>query len=118
MITIVNMSHDPWILRALVRMVLRLAFRIRIDGAERVPGHGGVLLAANHVSLLDGIILWAFAPRPSRFLVWARWVHAPVIGWLLRRGGAIPIDETAGHRALAGAVAEATACAQAGQAVG
>ncbi len=112
------MSSDPWLLRALVRCALRLCFRLRVEGTHRVPVRGGVLLAANHLSLLDGIILWAFAPRPSRFLVWARWVQAPVIGWLLRRGGAIAIDETAGHRALAGAMTAATDCARAGQAVG
>jgi len=73
----------------------RLPFRLQIVGSERIPRSGGALMAANHVSALDGV-LFALATaeragRMTRFLVAAEFFRQPVVGWALRRSGHIPV---------------------------
>jgi acyl-[acyl-carrier-protein]-phospholipid O-acyltransferase / long-chain-fatty-acid--[acyl-carrier-protein] ligase len=71
--------------------LIRLAYRLRVLGADRVPGSGGVLLIANHVSYLDSFILYAACPRPVRFVIVSRYMKVAAIRWFLDLFGAIPI---------------------------
>jgi 1-acyl-sn-glycerol-3-phosphate acyltransferase len=74
--------------------VLRLALRIRYEGTQAIPLSGPGLLAANHVSVLDPVII-ALAPsamgRTIRFLAAAEFFRRPVVGWALRSLGQIPV---------------------------
>jgi 1-acyl-sn-glycerol-3-phosphate acyltransferase len=72
-----------------------LVFRIRVAGAERVPASGPAILAANHVSALDGPIL-GFATgrrarRMTRFLVASEFFAKLRFGWALRLYRQIPL---------------------------
>lgn len=73
----------------------RLPFRLRIVGAERIPTSRGAIVAANHVSGLDGVLLGLATAersrRMTRFLVAAEFFRRPVIGWALRRFRHIPV---------------------------
>ncbi len=79
--------------RGLVRLLLGLFYR-RIDvvGAERVPLHGGLIVAANHHnSIVDAMLLLAVVPRPLRPLAKAQLFQHPLIGPFLRWVGALPV---------------------------
>ena len=57
------------IFSTLVAGLLRLFFRIRVQGLERLPREDGFVLVSNHVSLIDGLLLRAFIPRTLVFAV-------------------------------------------------
>ena len=91
-----------------VGLVQRLLFGIRVTGAERVPAHGPAIVAANHISMLDGVAL-AFVTgerrrRMTRFLVASEFFAKPVVAWALRLYRQIPLER---GRADAGALDEA-----------
>jgi 1-acyl-sn-glycerol-3-phosphate acyltransferase len=73
---------------------LRFGLQWTIEGAARVPEHGPVILASNHVSYLDPLTLAWVADRRGRrvrFLAKAELFGKPALGWLLRGAHQIPV---------------------------
>ena len=81
------------LLRGVSRRVLRSAFDLSVEGAERIPRTGPFILAANHHNYLDGVVLGAAVPRKITFLVMPRVYHAtPLHPPFFRHVGSIPIN--------------------------
>jgi len=80
---------------AIASPIVRLVFRVRIEGIEHVPSRGPAILAFNHVSVLDGPVLAILVGqrlgRETRFLVAAEQFDKLLTGWILRRYDQIPI---------------------------
>ena len=87
--------------RAVLRPLLWLHFRPRVTGREHVPAHGPVLLASNHLSAVDTILIPSFSPRKVQFLAKASLFAPPIGGWFFRHIGAIPVHREAGSAAQA-----------------
>jgi 1-acyl-sn-glycerol-3-phosphate acyltransferase len=106
------------LLAPLARLVVWLLADLRVAGAERVPARGGVLLAANHVSFLDPIVLavalYDCSRRRVRFLALADLFDRPVVGLVLRGTRMIPVARRRGPERMAD---DACAALDAGQAV-
>jgi acyl-[acyl-carrier-protein]-phospholipid O-acyltransferase/long-chain-fatty-acid--[acyl-carrier-protein] ligase len=68
-----------------VRGYFRLVHRVTVVGLEglRLPAEGKLILIANHGSLLDGPLLWAFLPFRFRALVEKEIAEKPVLRTLL-----------------------------------
>ena len=69
--------------------LVRLLFRVRVDGLEHVPSSGPAIVAFNHVSTLDGPVLAIETARrlrrETRYLVAAEYFASRAFGWVLRR---------------------------------
>ena len=50
-------------------MLTHSVYRIRVEGRDNIPETGGALFVANHMSLVDGLLLIASTDRPIRFLM-------------------------------------------------
>lgn len=94
----------------IVRPVMKLCFRYKVIGKENLPkpGDAPVVFACNHVSFADPVIMWCMLYsqcRGSRFLARST-LFKPVMGGLIARAGAIPIDpESADRKAIKRAAA-------------
>jgi 1-acyl-sn-glycerol-3-phosphate acyltransferase len=84
-------------LRALVEASFRVLFSYECLGSERIPAHGPAIVAANHPSYLDPILLSLSVARPIRFMAWDRILRLPLLGGLARLFGAFPVDLTPGQ---------------------
>lgn len=82
-----------FLLRWLGRIVLRIFFRrIAIINAERLPATGPVILVANHPNaLVDPLFFLALIPRQVSFLAKSTLFPMPILGWIVKASGAIPV---------------------------
>ncbi len=80
----------------LLRSFLRSYFRLSIQGCEHIPSTGPALLAANHCSYLDPVVIAPSIPRQIKFLAKEELFSVPVLSWWIRWIGAYPIDRGRG----------------------
>lgn len=71
--------------------------RYEISGTENVPASGAFVLAPNHYSEIDpvvmGLALWKVGRAP-RFLAKASLFKIPVVGYLLTKSGQVPVERS------------------------
>lgn len=95
---------------AVVGFVGKILFRLRVDGVDRVPGQGPAIVAANHVSALDGVLLAlttsSRSRRMTRFLVAAEFFRMLRFGWALRLYRQIPLRRGEGDQGALDAAIE------------
>jgi 1-acyl-sn-glycerol-3-phosphate acyltransferase len=72
-------------------MLTHVVYRFRVQGEAHIPTEGAAVLACNHVSFVDAVLLMAASPRPIRFVMDHRIFKVPVFGWLFKLAKAIPI---------------------------
>lgn len=79
------------------RTIARSITRVRVEGAlDEIPDEGPVILAANHISNADAVILGAWlTKRLGRRIHWLgkkEMFDWPIVGWVARNGGVHPVD--------------------------
>jgi acyl-[acyl-carrier-protein]-phospholipid O-acyltransferase/long-chain-fatty-acid--[acyl-carrier-protein] ligase len=79
-------------MRFMVWLASGLLYRIRVYGRENVPEQGGALLAVNHISWLDGILLLLTSSRTLRLIGYVGNFQQGFLKWLAKLWGVIPIS--------------------------
>ncbi len=102
-----------WIVKVILTPILRVVYRIRVEGREHLPARGPVILASNHRSFLDSIFIPLIVRRRVTFVAKAEYFDDPKTAWFFRAVGQIPIRREGGS-ASEGALAAATDVLEAG----
>ncbi len=84
--------------RAVAHTAIRILFRFRAHGTENVPTTGPLIVAANHTSFLDPLLVGCALPRPIHYVMRANLLRVPILGWWFRAVGTIPVDRDAPGR--------------------
>jgi acyl-[acyl-carrier-protein]-phospholipid O-acyltransferase/long-chain-fatty-acid--[acyl-carrier-protein] ligase len=88
------------LVRIPVWLVTHTFYRVRVFGRANIPATGPALLVCNHVSYVDWLLLLAGQKRFIHFVIFAGWTRTWGLRHLLRWAGVIPIDASAGPRAI------------------
>ena len=85
------------VVRFLLRPLFHVVLRMRVTGRENVPATGPVILASNHLSFIDSMVIPLSAPRRVHYLAKAEYFTGTGVGgWLTRTLftglGAMPVQ--------------------------
>ena len=92
MADMVPMRFPYFIGWSLSRLLFRFYFGWRVYHPERVPAEGPVILAANHASYIDPLLVGAGLPRELNYLARDSLFHYPVLATVLRAVNVVPVD--------------------------
>ena len=80
-----------FLMRFLAWMLVHTVYRVRQEGLENIPEEGACVVACNHVSYADAVIIAACVRRPIRFVMDHRIFRAPLLSFIFRAMRTIPI---------------------------
>ncbi|MGW2258186.1 lysophospholipid acyltransferase family protein [Streptomyces sp. NPDC004749] len=94
------------LLKAVLGPILRLLFRARVEGAEKIPGSGPVILAGNHLTFIDSVVLPLVCDRQVFFIgkdeyVTGKGLKGRLMAWFFTGVGMIPVDRDGGRGGVA-----------------
>jgi 1-acyl-sn-glycerol-3-phosphate acyltransferase len=94
------------LIKAVLGPILRLMFRPRVEGAENIPGTGPVILAGNHLTFIDSLILPLVCNRRVYFIgkdeyVTGKGIKGKVMAWFFTGCGMIPVDRDGANGGVA-----------------
>ncbi|WP_245979846.1 lysophospholipid acyltransferase family protein [Gryllotalpicola protaetiae] len=101
-----------WPMAFIAFAVLGGSVKFRVAHPERIPARGAYVIAPNHYSEIDPVIVGMMvfrAGRNPRFLAKSSLFKIPVLGWFLRRSGQVPVERTAAAAAKAASPLSAAA---------
>lgn len=92
------------VLAVLLLPFMTLLARYVLHGTENVPKTGAFVLSPNHYSNIDpvviGVGMWKVGRMP-RYLAKASVFRIPIVGWMLRKAGQVPVERTGSARKAA-----------------
>ncbi|MEE4219125.1 MAG: MFS transporter [Xanthomonadales bacterium] len=84
-----------FLIRFLVWILIKAIYRVRVTGLENIPEEGAVIVASNHVSFVDPLVLGGMIRRPVRYVMYHKIYEIPVLKFIFKNGKAIPIASRA-----------------------
>ncbi|MBR9814873.1 glycerol acyltransferase, partial [bacterium] len=78
-------------LRFVIWILINIIYRVRGENLDQIPDEGPVLLACNHVSFIDSLIVGGMVRRPVRFVMYHKIYNTPGLRTLFNIAGAVPI---------------------------
>ncbi len=77
--------------RFIVWILVHTIYRIHKTGLEQIPARGPAVLVCNHVSFVDALVIAGCVRRPIRFVMYYKIFQIPLLSFVFRTAGAIPI---------------------------
>lgn len=85
--------------------IARRRFNPTVEGLENIPRHGGAIIAANHLAVIDDALLPMTCPRMIHFMGKAEYFEGKGVKgkfkkWWFTSVGVFPVDRSGGSKSL------------------
>ncbi len=87
-----------YLVRAIIRFMAAFLFRWKVYGAHNLPASGPAILACNHVSVIDPLLVGSGVSRRVWFMAKEELFRAAALRWLLPHLGAFPVRRGSSDR--------------------
>lgn len=78
-------------MRFMIWLLSHSMYRVEHRNLDLIPDEGAALLVCNHVSFVDALLIGGAVRRPIRFVVYYKIYNLPVLNFIFRTAGAVPI---------------------------
>lgn len=78
-------------MRFMIWLLSHSMYRVEHRDLEQIPDEGAALLVCNHVSFVDALLIGGAVRRPIRFVMYYKIYNLPVLNFIFRTAGTIPI---------------------------
>ena len=78
-------------MRFMIWLLSHSMYRVQHKNLELIPDEGAALLVCNHVSFVDALLIGGAMRRPIRFVMYYKIYNLPVLNFIFRTAGTIPI---------------------------
>ncbi|QHD06216.1 MFS transporter [Pseudomonas sp. R76] len=98
-VSLLNIAVNTYIFKIVPEFTMRFMiwllshsmYRVEHRNLELIPDEGAALLVCNHVSFVDALLIGGAVRRPIRFVMYYKIYRLPVLNFIFRTAGAIPI---------------------------
>jgi len=98
-VSLLNIAVNAYIFRIVPEFTMRFMiwllshsmYRVEHRNLQAIPDEGAALLVCNHVSFVDALLIGGAVRRPIRFVMYYKIYRLPVLNFIFRTAGAIPI---------------------------
>ncbi|MGV8862769.1 MAG: MFS transporter [Pseudomonas sp.] len=98
-ISLMNIAVNAYIFKIVPEFTMRFMiwllghsmYRVEHRNLELIPDEGAALLVCNHVSFVDALLIGGAVRRPIRFVMYYKIYNLPVLNFIFRTAGTIPI---------------------------
>lgn len=98
-VSLLNIAVNTYIFRIAPEFTMRFMiwllghsmYRVQHRDLQHIPDEGAALLVCNHVSFVDALLIGGAVRRPIRFVMYYKIYRLPVLNFIFRTAGTIPI---------------------------
>jgi len=84
-------SLPNYFFRLSFNLLFRALYRLEVHNKHLLPSKGPSIVAANHISFTDPLLLASITPVPARFVMDHFYYRLPILNWFFKIAKAIPI---------------------------
>ncbi|WP_046384158.1 MFS transporter [Pseudomonas veronii] len=98
-VSLLNVAVNAYIFKIVPEFTMRFMiwllshsmYRVEHRNLELIPDEGAALMVCNHVSFVDALLIGGAVRRPIRFVMYYKIYRLPVLNFIFRTAGTIPI---------------------------
>lgn len=83
--------HSEQTVRIWAFILTHIFYRVEVRGAEKLPKNGAFILACNHISFVDWLLLMGVLKRPIRFVIDWNYYYMPMGPFWFKQAKLVPI---------------------------